>query len=330
VPGFESIVDQKRPIQILTTFLHGGCVPHALLFYGAPGVGKRTTAKLLAKACNCRERASGPNKTSVPCGACRSCEKIDSGSHPDVLHIKPSGSFIKIKQIRELLETLSLKPYEAETRVVIVSEAQALNPEAGNAMLKVLEEPPDDTIFILTTEQIFDLLPTVVSRCQQIRFSPISKANVKNVLVGKHTCDPDEADVIAAMAKGSISTAVKMSRSNWIRKRRWLIGEMKVLTASPMSELLAFAETMTKDKDALSDLFDVMSTWFRDLLVYQFDPKRIVNKDLAEDIQRASREISVPSLFSKIKHIQNAQRHIQTNANLRLTLELLVVRLAKD
>ena len=166
MPGFESITDQTRPARILAAFLKKGTIPHALLFTGIEGVGKQTAARMFAMACNCLEDGRGqpqvnsgkkglPDnyKISEPCGLCRSCRKILSNSHPDVIQIKPSGYNIRISQIRDLCGILSLKPYEAKVRVVIISAAQTMNMAAGNALLKILEEPPDRTILILTATE---------------------------------------------------------------------------------------------------------------------------------------------------------------------------------
>ncbi|UCE54026.1 MAG: hypothetical protein JSV31_00865, partial [Desulfobacterales bacterium] len=164
MPGFTSIVDQERPIRILTALLYHGTLPHALLFTGIEGVGKREVAIALALACNCLKKNSGYtpeiNKTRViigqrihdpyssvgPCGSCKSCRKIESGNHPDIIQVKPRGPFIKIAQVRALCDTLAMKPYEASTRVVIIHDAQSMNPAASNALLKILEEPPERTI----------------------------------------------------------------------------------------------------------------------------------------------------------------------------------------
>ncbi|MBW1960618.1 MAG: DNA polymerase III subunit delta' [Deltaproteobacteria bacterium] len=329
MPQFESFIDQKRPNQILSAFLRKGNIPHALLFYGPPGVGKRTTAMLFAKACNCLHRTSEAGYR-IPCGDCRSCRKIASENHPDVIYIRPAGAVIRITQIRELSATLSLKPYEAKTRVVIIADAHSMNTEAGNALLKVLEEPPDHTIIILTTDQPLDLLPTVLSRCQQIRFKPLAMNTVKNLLIDKQKVEPETAQIIATMANGSFSRAMEMSKSNWIKRRRWLLAEMRTVAQKPVGSILALAESLSKDRGFLPDAFDIINTWFRDLLVYKWSPQKIVNKDLTDSVRYDSQRLSAASLYLKIKFVQNAQKDILRNANVRLTLESLMVRLSHD
>jgi DNA polymerase-3 subunit delta' len=349
VPGFEAIIEQKRALRILTTFLQKGTIPHALLFTGIEGVGKYTAATVFAMACNCEDNVperlgqidSDPYNADQqrifigPCSNCRSCRKIQSGHHPDVIFIKPSGAFIRIAQIRTLFETLALKPYEAKWRVVIISHAQTLNLAAGNALLKMLEEPPDRTILILTAEQAADLLPTIVSRCQHIRFNPISRKNLALLLTEKHGLDSESASLIAAMSNGSLSQALAMSKSEWTKHRNWLINasgldQPAALSSRPYSLLLAFAEKLSDNRETLSESLEMMKTWLRDLVVSKYKPDKIINTDLTEKIHQVSQQIGAKSILKKIETIHTAQRNIQTNANLRLTLELMMMRLAKD
>ena len=347
---FESIVGQEQPIRLLTTLLQNETIPHALLFIGIEGVGKQTAAIALAMACNCmaikpkyfsermKTRSDGYTPynqitTINPCGCCKSCRKIESGNHPDIILLKPSGPFIRIGQIRDLCGTLAMKPYEARLRVVIISDAQALNPAAGNALLKVLEEPPERTILILTAMQTSDLLPTVVSRCQHIRFNPIPRKNLEELLIEKQGVHPDDAKVIAIMANGSFSKALFMSRSlnrsNWINRRIWLINEVESLSSRPIGSLMALAAKLSKNKELLADSLEVIKSWLRDLIIFKYHPEKIINKDLKDKIQRASMKMTDALLLSKIDYIQSAQKNIRANTNLRLTLEVLIMRLAR-
>jgi len=348
--GFESILGQEQPIRLLNILLQNDTLPHALLFIGIEGVGKQTAAMALAMACNCMDtepkhlsegaktRSDGYTASDQitrisPCGRCKSCRKIKSGNHPDIILLKPSGPFIRIDQIRDLCGTLAMKPYEAKLRVVVISDAQAMNPSAGNALLKVLEEPPDRTILILTALQTSDLLPTILSRCQHIRFNPVSRKNLESLLIQRHRANPDQAKTIAIMANGSVSKAVSMINStnmaNWINRRIWLINEVESLPVRSMGARMAFAEKLSKSKEVLTESLEVIKFWFRDLVVCEYHPKKIINRDLKDRIQRSSEKMKVASLISKIKDIESAQKNIQTNTNLRLTLEVLIMRLAK-
>jgi DNA polymerase-3 subunit delta' len=343
VSGFGSIIDQERPLRILTTILRGGNIPHALLFTGIEGVGKHTAAITFAMALNCtapakigKSAAQDEKEISTPngpCAGCRPCKKIQTGSHPDIIPIKPQGQFIRIDQIRDLCRILSLKPYEARRRVVIVSDAHTMNPSAGNALLKILEEPPDQTILILIALRASELLPTILSRCQHIRFNPISRENLKAFLMEEEGMDSDGATVLATLANGSLSKARSLSRANWINRRKWLIkacglDSSDALSSSSVGSLLAFAEKLSKNKELLGESLEIIKSYLRDLVVWKYCPDRIINKDFMDWMPQISRKNSQASLLSKIEAIHEVQRDIQTNTNLRLALDVLILRIA--
>jgi len=349
VNGFDPILSQERPIRTITRFLQDDVIPHALLFTGTEGVGKRMTAMAFAMAANCMGSEAGSRQrpsisssefhrgdAAFPvnaCGSCRSCNKIRSQNHPDILHIEPAGPMIKINQIREVCRTLVLKPYEARVRVVIISQSHTMNPSAANALLKVLEEPPDRTILILTATETSDLLPTIVSRCRQIRFNPLAEKHIESLLIKNQGLDPQEAAIPAAMANGSYTRALLMSRSNWAYQRKWLIwagglDKPEALSKRPKSLLLAFSEKLAKNKSTVIDSLEVMKTWLRDLLVYRYTPEKIINKDLYQEIGNVSAGCTVNGLVKKIEIISRAQNDISANMNLRLSLDIMMLRLA--
>ncbi len=328
-----SINLQPKAYKRLSTILKKGNIPHALLFSGIEGVGKQAAAMMFAMACNC---PAG----HIPCGCCKSCNKIQSGSHPDIHLIEPKGSVTRIDQVRSLCGALAMKPYEAEVRVAILSGAHTMNPEASNALLKVLEEPPDRTVLILTAIQLSDLLPTIVSRCQHISFSPVPQKKLEAFLLEKGV-DPKEAVIISALANGSlakIGLSPNMSRiRNWINRRNWLINELEAIAGAgtdagsvSSARILAFAEKLSKNKETLQDSLEIMKLWFRDIIICKYDPGKIMNRDLGDRIQNVSKKTGVKLLLSKIRAIQTAQKYLMSNANLRLTLDVLVMRLARD
>jgi len=281
---------------------------------------------------NCRTTQNRSAATN-PCGRCRSCRKIQSGNHPDIIIVEPSGPFIRIGQIRDLCHTLALKPFEAGSRVAIIKDAQAMNPAASNAFLKVLEEPPEQTTLILTARHTSDLLPTIVSRCQHIRFNPITRKILEEMLVHKQEMHPDEAAAIATMSKGSFSKAIYMAEANnnkgLIYLRNWLIDEVDSLTSKPIGSLLAFAAKLSKNKEMLPESLEIIKSYLRDLIICKYCPEKIINTDLSNKIQSLSQKTTIKALLSKIKDIDTARKNIEANANLRLTLEILIMRLAK-
>src|SRR5262245_48383740 len=148
---FDAFIGNRKIIERLRTKLREGRFPHGLVFAGPAGVGKRTSALMVAKALNCLN--AGPGDF---CDACSQCHKIDAGTHPDVLSIgvEEDASEIKIAQVRQLLQMLDLRPFEGKAKVFVIDPADAMNAAAANALLKGLEEPPDDSFFMLLTTNI--------------------------------------------------------------------------------------------------------------------------------------------------------------------------------
>jgi len=343
VSGFESITDQIRPALILNTFIRKGAIPHALLFTGTEGVGKEAAAKAFAMACNCFGRTphvssansqqsdlTGKPESDGPCGICSSCRKILSNSHPDIIEIKPAGPYIRISQVRELCEILAFKPYEARIRTVIISDAQTMNKAAGNALLKLLEEPPERTILILTSTEKSDIIPTIASRCQHIRFNPLSRKKLAEMLIENKGIEPAEAGIFAAMANGSFTRALALSDKSRIKKRDWLVNEIETLSLKETGKCLAFAERLSREKEDLLDSLEILNIWYRDIAIFKYYPGKIIFSDISDKTKTASPRHTEKDLLSKFDEIRGARNNILANANIRLTAETLVFRLVRS
>lgn len=334
--GFDLIRGQRQAIGLLTTLLRKGRIPHALAFTGIEGIGKQTTARTFAMACNCADPQPYPGLASVapperevnPCGKCRTCRRILADQHPDILHLRPTGDLIRIAVIRDLIQRLALKPYEQGKRVVTIADAHTMNPEAGNALLKLLEEPPANTLLILTTAQMADLLPTIASRCQQIRFRPLQRDDLMDLLTADGGLTVEEAAAAAALSGGSYTRALMMASAEWLPVRRWLAGEITRLGERATTVQLALAEKLAAGKSQLPDVLMWLLSWYRDLIVFPFQPDQVVNGDLDQQIRAAAAGKDPLSLINNMKAVQAALKALQENANPRLTMETLVLQLA--
>lgn len=315
-------------------------VPHALLLTGTGGVGKQHAAGAFAMALNCLAPKDPDESNSKiafsgteSCGTCRSCRKILAGSHPDIIHIRPKGVFIRIDQIRSLLATLAMKPYEAKYRVVIIKDAHTMNPEAGNALLKMLEEPPDRTVLILLSRQPAELLPTVVSRCRHIRFNPISREKLAQTLMNKADLAYESALSLAALSQGSLSQALEMSREKWLNKRMWIIASLGLdqterMASQPIRILLAFSEMLAKKKERVEMSLEIIKTWLRDILIYPYDPDMVINIDLLDHVKEIAAKADRPHTVKQYTAVMRALNALRSNANLRLTLDVMVLQFA--
>jgi DNA polymerase-3 subunit delta' len=337
VLGFDQIRDQQRPVRLLAAFIRKDRIPHALIFSGVDGVGKKSAARALALVCNCeRRQAQGPaaerNREASPdlpvaCHECRPCRWILAGNHPDVIRVDPIGPMIRIDQIRILIRTLSQKPYGGGRRVVIIADAHTMNPEAGNALLKMLEEPPAGTVLILTAPQTSDLLPTIVSRCQHVRFRPLTTGTLTSLLIEQEGLAPAEAEIVGQIAAGSYTRAVSMYRDGWVARRNWIISELNALRNQTVVHRMALAEQLAATKKHLPDALGCMANYYRDLLVWRYHPGTIINRDLELEIEQAAGQQRVGDLIARIRATQEARKRLKANANPRLTMETLLLQL---
>lgn len=235
---------------------------------------------------------------------------------------------IKIDRIRELCGFLGMKPYEARTRAVIIAEAQAMNPAAANALLKMLEEPPPQTVLILTAGQAADLLPTVVSRCRQIHFAPLARQDLAAILVRDRGLDRKQAAVIAALAGGSVTRAMAIQRGHGLHRRAWLIAQLAGLPRQTPLGLLALAEKLARERSEVEGDLELVATWLRDVAVARHCPERMIHADARVAIQAAAAEMPEQAVGEAVCALQEAVRRLRANANPRLTLEALFTGLA--
>lgn len=204
---WNTIISHKKQLEQLHRAIKNANLAHAYLFTGIDGIGKRLTAKTTALALTCKNLRDDV----TPCLTCTSCQKIMKGFHPDVLEIAPENSQITIGKIREIKEKLRFSPLEATRRIIIIDAAESMNANAANAALKILEEPPTNNHFFLITSTPEKLLPTIVSRCQKIEFSPLTNAQIIEFLEKRSGLDPETAKKSAEISEGSLATALTMS-----------------------------------------------------------------------------------------------------------------------
>src|SRR5215217_94220 len=208
--SFRELTGHTHLLDLIARAATRGSLPPSVIFAGPDGVGKRMAAVALAQLMNCPNLPpAGERHTSDrhpdACGTCASCKRIARGVHADVLLIEPGDSgAIKIDQVRDAIERSAYRPFEGRRRVVILDEADAMNADAQNAVLKTLEEPPAASTFVLVTSRPDMLLPTVRSRCQRLRFGRLSPADVATVLMLDHAYTAADAHAAASMSDGSV------------------------------------------------------------------------------------------------------------------------------
>ncbi len=269
-----------------------------------------------------------PETGTVPCGACTACRKIEAGVHPDVLRVKPAGTFIRIDSIRSLQHSLSMRPYEADVRVVIVTGAQHMTPSAANAFLKMLEEPPAGTVLILIAERVSEMMPTVVSRCRRIHFNPIPCRKLADLLSAEAGIQPEPAHTAAAFSGGSLTRSRKLIEEGWFHLRDWVVDEFQQLPQMPIGRLLALADKLAADTQLLAGALDVLISWLRDLLIVRFFPAGVIHRDRRDSLGHQAAHIPVAGVMAHIRAVRRAQMDLRSNVGARLIAETLLLQLA--
>lgn len=320
------VYGHEKQKEILRTAIRRDRIPHAFLFYGTTGIGKRTAALELAKALNC---AQGGELLDA-CDACVSCRKVDHRNHPDVQTIEADGQFIRIAAVDELQDRMKFRPSEGRKRVFVLDEADRLNITAANALLKTLEEPPPATVLILITARPHQLPATILSRCQHVRFNPLSKEEIARFLVEREGLAADAADVIAAGAGGSIARAIAMNKEDFLALREEVMAGLAPGWRDKPLALLAFLAAWRGNRKDIDTRLDVLRSCFRDALIYgeTGEEGTLINRDRTDLIAAMSRRLSGPVLLDCLAAIDSAGRALETNANRALTLEVMAFKLA--
>jgi DNA polymerase-3 subunit delta' len=340
---FSHIIGQEKAIQFLKRAMAQEKLPHAYLFVGIPGVGKTSTAVALAQAINCSESKNGEG-----CGKCISCRQFLGGNFPDLRIVEPDGQFIRIEQIRDIDRGMSFKPLSGRYRVVIIRRAEMMTPEAANAFLKTLEEPPPGNILILNVTQPRDLLPTILSRCQKVGFRPIPALQVAQGLAEKMNLDYEKALLLARIAEGSLGRALAMGEKGFLEKRHEYISSLLSLRNISEMEALEMALRFTgKEKKKEHDekgeeiakierqeiplLFGVWKSWYRDMVLIRSEgsEEEIINRDLCLELKKAAQGFKMKNLISSLLLLDQGESDFLHSRNMDLMMENLMLDLRR-
>jgi DNA polymerase-3 subunit delta' len=319
---FSRILGHGRQKGILRRALDSGRLAHAYLFEGPEGIGKRLMALALVRAVFCLE--------GTGCGTCSACRKVDHHNHPDLHILEPDGVSIKIEQIRAVQKDLSFRPLEASRKVCLIDGAEKMNPAAGNALLKTLEEPAGSTLLILLTPRPDAVLSTIRSRCQRLPFARLPQDEIRTVLRERLEIDDVQGHILAAMSEGSFKKALGKDRDLFLEKRREILRAITALSAGSVIPLFDLAQELADDKDRLPEVLEIFQAFYRDLLLFQNGRREaeLINVDLLDKIRRNASRETAPSLLRKLEAIASCRRHLERNVNRQLAVEILLMQLA--
>jgi DNA polymerase-3 subunit delta' len=329
--GVKDLLGQTEVLTQLVAAARREHLHHCYIFEGPPQVGKHTAALRLAMAAACAWEGD-----EVPCGVCTSCRQIQRGVHPDVLLIEPDperkSRTISVDQVREVIRVVRLHRFSARWRTVIFDPADGLMPQAANALLKTLEEPPPGTGFILVTSRVSALLPTVRSRSQRVRFRAVPEDTLTAWLVARGV-EATSAARLARLSMGCPGKALALADGGLAELDKARDQLLNVLSEGP-TELFDYAETLSQAKDArgaLERTLDALEGLLRDAaLVASSRGDRLLNADRPELVAAWATNLWPTGLDRLQREINHTRERQQVNVNNRLLVEALLARVATE
>jgi DNA polymerase-3 subunit delta' len=326
--SWAAIIGQPLAVRLLRHAVTTGKVAHAYLFSGPQGVGKRTVALELAKALNCLS----PQPDGSACDTCAACRKITASPpvHPDLAVVAPDGRFIKTDQVRELQGDMYARPNEGRFRVAVIDGADRMNAESGNRLLKLLEEPPAYAVLILLTHNLSGVLPTLISRCQVVNFTPLSQDDVAQAVLAQTGIESGAARLAASLSGGSIGRALALAQDAGVSQRRDETSDLlQRLHELDDFDLLGRGEALEKQKEHLDDWLELLTVWLRDaLLMAQTGSEQLlINMDRLAVVRSLARAFGPGNLLTMLTAVTEARGQLQRNANVRLVVDVLLLRL---
>jgi DNA polymerase-3 subunit delta' len=323
--SFLDIYGHEKQIVILKQALAQNRVGHSYLFSGLDATGKKTLALEFAKVANCEK----VDEIHDSCGKCPSCLKISRNNHPDIFFVEAEGQFIRINAIREIQEQMTFKPMEGRRRIFIIDNADKMNDQAANALLKTLEEPSPANILILITAKPYTLPSTIISRCRHMRFNPLSHNTVAQFLIERMNMEKKNALLLAGLSGGSIGQALELNKDDVIAYRTQILKLLANTKKSEPLSLLAFASFFSQDKSEIKQGFNILITCFRDALVYKEtkNDQMLINQDNSSFIASLASRLSGEQILQNIALVEKAGKTIEQNVNKSLTLETMAFKL---
>lgn len=324
--GYTGLIGQEDLVSALKMAVDEERISHAYIIQGEKGSGKGLLAELFAMAIQCDK------KIGEPCMECESCTKAIRANHPDIItvhHEKPDT--IGVEEIRkQVVEDIAIRPFSYAHKIYIIHDAQKMTPQAQNALLKTLEEPPEYAVIILTAENADMLLPTVRSRCVTLSMRPVCDGDVAAYLMREMKMTDYQAEIYAALARGNIGRAVEMASSEAFAEKMGeslkFLAKSKEITPETRMDLV---RKISEDRSSINDYLDIFTLWFRDVLYLKAtnEPDGLIFREEYRDINRRASLSSYEGLQIIIESIDKTKTRLAANVNAELALELLFLNI---
>ena len=327
--SFKDVVGHKDILKYISSAVENNRVSHAYILNGERGSGKKMLANLFAMTLLCE---TGDNE---PCGKCHSCKQAESGNHPDIIrvtHEKPNS--ISVDDIRtQVNNTVDIKPYQGPYKVYIIPQADMMTPQAQNAILKTIEEPPSYAVFLLLTENAETLLPTINSRCVMLKLRNIKDTLIKKYLMENLEIPDYKADMCTAFAQGNMGRAIMLANSDHFNEiREEAVQLLKHISEMELNEIVAAVKNISVYKLEITDYLDIIMIWYRDVLLYKATKEidKVVCKDQLQSIKEQARKSSYEGIELILESLEKAKARLKANVNFDLVMELLFLTIKEN
>ena len=327
--SFKDVVGHKDILKYISSAVENNRVSHAYILNGERGSGKKMLANLFAMTLLCE---TGDNE---PCGKCHSCKQAESGNHPDIIrvtHEKPNS--ISVDDIRtQVNNTVDIKPYQGPYKVYIIPQADMMTPQAQNAILKTIEEPPSYAVFLLLTENAETLLPTINSRCVMLKLRNIKDTLIKKYLMENLEIPDYKADMCTAFAQGNMGRAIMLANSDHFNEiREEAVQLLKHISEMELNEIVAAVKNISVYKLEITDYLDIIMIWYRDVLLYKATKEidNVVFKDQLQSIKEQARKSSYEGIELILESLEKAKARLKANVNFDLVMELLFLTIKEN
>jgi DNA polymerase-3 subunit delta' len=323
------IVGHNHAIDLLRRALAAQRVRHAYLFTGPEHIGKSLLAQRFAQTLLC---TGGPDSRVAPlnpCGACLACRKVMHGNHPDVHFISrvPDKQFILIEQVRALQSDSARRTLEGRRNIFIIQGMHEMNIQAANCLLKTLEEPEPDVVLLLTVPDPGLLLPTILSRVQQVSMHLLISTQIREALEQRWGVKPAEANVIAALAAGRMGWAVQaVEDENLLAERKEQLDTLTQLLSANRVERFAAAQRLSEDTGKLRAILELWLLWWRDIVLAAYNSlDLVVNVDMRSTIAKQAAQVGPAEAERMARAILSTMEALEQNVNARVALEVLML-----
>ena len=327
--GFRDIIGHEQIKEHLQNAITMDKISHAYIINGPDKSGKKMLAEAFAMALQCETGGT------YGCMECHSCKQAMNHNQPDIIYVsheKPNT--ISVDDIRSQVNNdIGIKPYSSKYKIYIVDEAEKMNVQAQNALLKTIEEPPAYAVILLLTTNADTFLPTILSRCVTLNIKVVPDEKIKKFLMKEYQIPDYQADVCVAFAQGNVGKAIQLAVSSDFNELKAAVLQlMKRLDDIEIYEMGAAIKQINEYKLTINDYFDLMMIWYRDILLFKAtgDVNGLIFKDEVYDIKRQAEKSSYRGIENILEALHKAQIRLNANVNFDLVIELLLLTIKEN